>query len=102
MPTQRLHNDGMVVGTTEYPILWLRDGEDCVCSANGRAFTVTASPQIVLLLERRNSGQSHRVQTLIDEHTGSAAIDGIEFETSAAVRMVLEKLVATRVIVVGD
>ena len=102
-PAQQLHDGAVVFGTREYPILCLRDDDVYVCSANGHAFTVTATPQIVSLLERLNSGTPHRVQTLIDEHAGIVTADGVCHETAPdAVRTLLEKLVASRAIVVGD
>ena len=103
LPAQPLQDDAVVFGTSEYPILWLRDDDVFVCSANGHAFTVTSTPQIVSLLERLNSGTPHRVETLIHEHSGTVTADGVNHETGPeAVRTLLEKLVASRAIVVGD
>ena len=103
LPAQPLHEGAVVFGMPEYPILWLRDDDVFVCSANGHALTVTATPQIVKLLERLNSGAPQRVQTLVDEHSGSVMADGVNHETAPeAVRTLLEKLVASRAIAVGD
>lgn len=103
LPAQQLHDDAVVFGTREYPILWLRDDDVFVCSGNGHAFTATATPQVVSLLERLNSGTPHRVRTLVEEHSGTVTADGVNHETAPeAVRTILEKLVASRAIVVGD
>jgi hypothetical protein len=101
LPDAALDDDAVVRGTSEYPILSLPDGGDLVCSANGRAFTATASPHVVSLLDRLNAGAPHRVETLLEEHSGAVTADGITYETSAeTIRGLLEKLVALRAIVV--
>jgi hypothetical protein len=100
LPVRPLADDAVVRGVPEYPILWLRDGEDLVCSANGHAFTATASPHILSLLERLNGGEPYPVQDLVGAHAGTITADGVAYETSAeTVRGLLEKLVTLRAIV---
>jgi 50S ribosomal protein L16 3-hydroxylase len=98
LPTQRLADDATVRALAEYPIVWLRGDNDLlICSANGHAFSVTASPRILALLERLNTGAPHRVHDLVEEHAGTAVAGGVEFESSPeSIRALLEKLVGLR------
>lgn len=99
---QRLADDAIIHTDPDYPVLWLRSANDeLLCSANGHAFGITASPRIVALLERLNGGDSHGVGALIDDHSGVAVAGGVEFDTTReSVRALLEKLVSVRAVIV--
>jgi 50S ribosomal protein L16 3-hydroxylase len=82
-----------------YPIIWLDAGDDFVCSANGHAFSVTASPRVVALLERVNGGDSLVVNDLIAGYAGTSTVNGVEVDTTPAnIRGLLEKLASLRAI----
>ena len=102
LPAQHLGDHAVVRGLPEYPVIWKRvENDELICSANGHAFSLTASPRNLALLERLNRGGSHPVDGLIADHSGSSEAHGVEFETTAAdVRALLEKLVRLRAIVV--
>ena len=93
-----LTDDVIVTGTVAYPVLWLDAGDDdLVVSANGHALQVAASPHVVALLERVNSGERLRVGALVEAHSGTVRVGGLEFETTRDdVRALLEKLVSLR------
>ena len=99
---QPLADESLVRALSAYPILWLRDATDeLICSANGHAFSVTASPRILALLESLNGGEPHRVRELVDAHSGIAVADGIEYETTPEdIGALLEKLVSFRAVIV--
>ena len=53
---QPLTDDDVVHGFAKYPIVWMHTGDDrLICSACGRAFSITASPLVLPLLERLNN-----------------------------------------------
>lgn len=82
-------------------LLWAHaEGDEIICSANGSAFGISASPKIIALLDRMNGGLAERVDTLTREHAGTVVADGVEFETTADdIHRLLEKLVSLRVLV---
>jgi 50S ribosomal protein L16 3-hydroxylase len=100
LPMDHLDDQAVVRGRPEYPIIWMHtDDEDLICSVNGHAFSLTASPSNVALLERLNRGDRHRVDRLVTDHSGPSEADGVQFETTPAdVRALLEKLVSLRAI----
>lgn len=102
LPHQPLADESQVRAHPAYPIVWLRTSDDeLICSANGHAFSVTASPRILALMERLNGGAPHRVRELVDLHAGTAVADGVEYETTADdIRALLEKLASLRAITV--
>jgi hypothetical protein len=88
-----------VRGQAAYPVVWLRAGDDLICSANGHAFAVTASPRVVALLERLNGGEPHVVSGLIAEYAGTSTATRVEVETTPEnIRALLEKLASFRAI----
>lgn len=93
-----LTDDVIVTGTAAYPVLWLDAGDDdLVVSANGHALQVAASPHVVGLLERLNSGERLRVGALVEAHSGTVRAGGVAFETTRDdVRALVEKLVSLR------
>lgn len=99
---QSLADESRVRVLSAYPVIWLRaDTDELICSANGHAFSVTASPRILALLERLNGGAPHRVRELVEAHSGTAAVDGVEYETTPEnIRALLEKLASLRAIIV--
>lgn len=99
-PLKALHDDDIVCGQPDYPILWLpAPGDELICSASGHAFRLTAHPKIISLLERLNSGAASSVQHLLEEHAGSVQVNGLEFTaTTGEVRALLEKLYGLRAI----
>jgi hypothetical protein len=99
LPLGSLDDDALVCGTPKYPILWILDGEDLICSANGHAFTVTASSHIVSLFERLNEGEPYSVGELVREFAGTVTVGDVVHETAPeTVRALLEKLVSFRAI----
>ena len=102
LPAQPLTDDDVVHGFAEYPIVWMHTGDDrLICSACGRAFSITASQLVLPLLERLNDGEPALVKMLITGYAGSTTVGDVEFETTPDdVRALLEKLVSLRGIVV--
>ena len=100
LPRRTLADGDIVSGHALYPILWMPDADDeIVCSACGHAFTVAASPHVILLLESLNAGQPHRVGELVERHAGVVEANGVEFRTPpASVRALLERLLSLRAI----
>ena len=79
-------------------IVWM-DWEDdqVVCSANGHGFSVLGHPKVIRLLESLNAGKESTVKTLVQDHSGTVSIDGVDFEASSeAILALLEKLYSLR------
>jgi cupin superfamily protein len=98
-PRRPLPEGAIVRGDRDHPIMWLAPGlGEIVCSANGHAFVLTKSAQLVGVLRRINSGAPCRVRDLIARH---ARASGASPAVAAAhVRTLLEKLWSLRAIVV--
>lgn len=97
LPMRSLGDDEVVSVPALYPIVCLHDGDDVICSASGHGFRITASPPVLALLDRLNSGQPGRVGALAAEYAGTAMSRGVEVETTADdVRAILEKLLSIR------
>lgn len=92
-----LGDDEVVVVPAQYPLAWIQQGDDLMCSACGQGFRITASPPVLALLERLNSAQPARVGALAAEYAGTAMSRGVEVETAPDdVRAILEKLLSIR------
>ncbi len=93
-----LADDMVVSGSGDFPMLWVdADDDDLVVSANGHALQVAASPHVLALLERVNSGERLRVGSLVEAHSGTVRAGGVEFETTRDdVRALVAKLVSLR------
>ena len=105
LPTRALADGDCVRGCPDNPVLWRAlEGHRLVCSANGHAFSVPASPRTVELLTRLNAGAPLRVGEITREYAGTHRVGEVEFRaTPEAVRSLLETLVSLRALAVeGD
>ena len=102
LPHVSLADGDTVRGFADYPIIWAHaDDDDIICSANGHAFSIAASPKLFALLERINGGTASGVAGLVAEFAGVVEAGGVAFETTADdVRGVLEKLLSLRALIV--
>ena len=100
LPHESLADNLVVRGDPRYPIMWLAaEDDEVVCSANGHAFSLTAHPHVLKMLERLNSGEACRVGDLVSEYKGTVKARRIEFEaTPKQIRAILEKLYSLRAI----
>lgn len=103
VPAPRSHhmlkNKDLVRGQPQYPVVWLIQNDEIICSANGHCFSICAHPNILKLLKRLNSGETLQVHHIVAEYAGIASAHGVEFEALPEdIRALLEKLYSLRAI----
>ncbi|MBC7910995.1 MAG: hypothetical protein H7Y30_10875 [Pyrinomonadaceae bacterium] len=97
LPQSALADEDVCCVDTHYPILWLHADNEFVCSANGHAFSITAHPIVLQLLEQLNKGESCRIKCLLDKYAGTALVNNVEVAvTREDLRSIMEKLWSLR------
>ena len=100
-PHIMLKDNDLVRGDSQYPVVWLTQDDEIICSANGHCFSICAHPNILKVLRRLNCGETLSVERVVAEYAGIASADGVEFEALPEdIRALLEKLYTLRAITI--